>query len=95
VLTSSQLRTATERIKRQLADVESQFYGPDLHRYFGDVLDAYGPRVAFNQSPLERKRDLIEAMVTVTVMPIGHGGSKVFYPLMVEILPHNGLICRP
>ena len=44
--------------------------------------------------PLERKRDLIEAMVTVTIMPIGHGGAKVFDPLMVEILAHIGVICR-
>jgi len=93
VLTSSQLRTATERIKRQLAKVESQLYGPDPHRYFGDVLDTDDPRVAFNKLSLDRKRELIEAMVTVTIMPIGHGGRKVFDPLMVEILPHNGVIC--
>jgi hypothetical protein len=93
VLTSSQLRTATERIKRQLAKVESQLYGPDPHRHFGDVLDTDDPRVAFNKLSLDRKRELIEAMVTVTIMPIGHGGRKVFDPLMVEILPHNGVIC--
>jgi DNA invertase Pin-like site-specific DNA recombinase len=95
VLTSSQLRTATKRIKRRLADVESQLYGPDGHRYFGDVIDAGDPRAAFHKLPLDRKRELIEAMVTVTIMPIGHGGSKVFDPLMVEILPHNGFVCRP
>jgi len=95
VLTSSQLRTATKRIKRHLADVESQLYGPNPHRYFGDVIDAGDPRAAFHKLPLERKRELIEAMVTVTIMPIGHGGSKVFDPLMVEILAHNGIICRP
>jgi site-specific DNA recombinase len=95
VLTSSQLRTATNRIKRRLADVESQLYGPDPHRYFGDVIDANDPRAAFHKLPLDRKRALIEAMVTVTIMPIGHGGSKVFDPLMVEILPHNGFVCRP
>jgi hypothetical protein len=45
--------------------------------------------------PLDRKRALVEAMVTVTVMPIGNGGSKVFDPLMVGVLPHNGFDCRP
>jgi hypothetical protein len=95
VLTGSQLRTATTRIKLQLAKVESQLYGPDAHRYFGDVIDADDPRAAFHKLPLDRKRALIEAMVTVTIMPIGHGGSKVFDPLMVEILPHNGFVCRP
>jgi hypothetical protein len=59
VLTPSQLRTATERIKRRLADVEAQLYGPDPHRYFGDVLDAADPRVAFHKLSLDRKRDLI------------------------------------
>ena len=58
------------------------------------MLDADDPRVAFQTLPLERKRDLIEAMVTVTIMPIGHGGAKVFDPLMVEILAHIGVICR-
>jgi DNA invertase Pin-like site-specific DNA recombinase len=91
VLTRSQLHTATIRIKRQLARIEPQLYGPDPHRYFGDVLDAQDPRVAFNALTQDRQRELIEAMVTVTIMPIGHGGSKVFDPLMVEVLPHNGI----
>jgi DNA invertase Pin-like site-specific DNA recombinase len=95
VLTRDQLRTATERIKRRLANVESQLYGPDAHRYFGDVIDADDPRAAFKKLPLDRKRALIESMVTVTIMPIGHGGNKVFDPLMVEILPRNGFVYRP
>jgi hypothetical protein len=28
-------------------------------------------------------------------VPIGHGGSKVFDPLMVEIVPRNGVVFRP
>jgi DNA invertase Pin-like site-specific DNA recombinase len=95
VLTPSQLRTATTRIKRHLVDVESQLYGPHAHRYFSDVIDADDPRVAFHKLSLDQKRELIEAMVTVTIMPIGHGGSKVFDPLMVEVLPRNGFVFRP
>jgi DNA invertase Pin-like site-specific DNA recombinase len=95
VLTHSQLHTATVRIKKQLARIEPQLYGPNPHRYFGDVLDAQDPRVAFTDLPQDRQRELIEAMVTVTIMPIGHGGNKVFDPLMVEILPRNGFVCRP
>jgi hypothetical protein len=76
VLTPSQLRTATTRIKRHLADVESQLYGPHAHRYFSDVIDADDPRVAFHKLSLDQKRDLIEAMVTVTIMPIGHGATR-------------------
>ena len=95
VLTSSQLHTATERIRKRLADVESQLYGPDADRYFGDVIDASDPRVAFHQLPLDRKRALIESMVTVTIMPIGRTGSKVFDPLMVEIVPRNQFVLQP
>jgi hypothetical protein len=95
VLTPSQLRTATTRIKRHLAEVESQLFGPSTHRYFGEVIDAADPRTAFHKLSLDQKRDLIEAMVTVTIMPIGPVGSRVFDPLMVEILPRNGIICRP
>ena len=57
VLTSSQLRTATERVRRRLADVESQLFGPDADRFFGDVIDADDPRAAFSALPLERKRN--------------------------------------
>jgi hypothetical protein len=95
VLTSSQLRTATTRVRARLADVEEQLYGPDAERYFGDVIDADDPRIAFRGLPLERKRELIRSMVTVTIMPIGHGGSKVFDPLMVEIVARNQVIVRP
>jgi hypothetical protein len=78
-----------------LAEVESHLYGPDAHYYFNDVIDADDPRIAFYRLSLDRKRDLIDSMVSVTIMPIGHGGSKVFDPLMVEILPRNGFVCRP
>lgn len=91
VLTQSQLHTATVRIKKQLARIAPKLYGPDPRRYFSDVLDANDPRVAFHALPLERKRELIEAMVTVTIMPVGSGNRKVFDPLMVEVLPHNGI----
>ena len=95
VLTPSQLRTATERARHRLAEVESQLYGPDAERYFGDVFDAEDPRRAFDRLPLDRKRALIDSMVTVTVMPVGRKGSKVFNPLMVEIVPHNDVVLRP
>lgn len=95
VLTPSQLRTATERVRTRLADVESRLYGSHADRYFGDVIDADDPRIAFDRLPLTRKRGLIESMVTVTIMPIGHGGNKVFDPLMVEIVPNNHVVFRP
>jgi hypothetical protein len=57
-------------------------------------LDADDPRIAFDRQPLDRKRVLIESMVTVTIMPIGHGGSKVFDPLMVELVPRNHVVFR-
>jgi hypothetical protein len=41
------------------------------------------------------RADLIEAMVSVTIMPIGHGGRKVFDPLVVEVLSRNGFVLRP
>jgi hypothetical protein len=95
VLTPSQLHTASERIKVRLAKVESQMFGPHVHRYFGDVLDAEDPGFAFHRLELERKRALIKTMVIVTIMPIGHGGCKVFDPLMVEVLPRSGFAYAP
>ena len=60
-MTPSQLRTATTRIKRHLADVESQMYGPHAHRYFSDVIDADDPRAAFHKLSLDQKRTLTAA----------------------------------
>ncbi len=95
ILTRAQLHTATERIRKRLTKIEPQLYGPDPRRYFGDVLDADDPRDAFRALPQDRKRELIDTMVTVTIMPCGRGGNKVFDPLMVEIVGRNGVICRP
>ncbi|MGV0746394.1 recombinase family protein [Mycolicibacterium sp. XJ870] len=83
VLTPSQVRIATERVKAKLADVERQMFDADAYHVFDGLIGADKPRELFDALPLPRKRAVIDRLMTVTVFPAGKG--KVFDPKKVVI----------
>ena len=83
-LTASQLRTATERIKTRLSGVESQMFDANSRRVFDGLIGAADPRAAFDALSLDRKRAVIDALLTVTIMPVGKGNNR-FDPSKVVI----------
>lgn len=82
-LTPSQMRIATDRLKSKLAAVESQMFNANTHRLFDGVIGAADVRAAFDSLPLDRRRAIVDALVTITVLPIGKGGA--FDPSKIRI----------
>ncbi len=82
-LTASQLRVATDRIKARLAGIESRMGDANASRVFQGLIGAADPRAVFDASTLDRRRAVVEALMTVTVHPIGRGGA--FDPSKVAI----------
>ena len=72
-LTASQLRTATARIKNQLAQAESEMLSANRARIFDGIIGVSDVAERFAALPLDRRRAIIDALLTVTVMPTGRG----------------------
>jgi hypothetical protein len=90
-LNSSQLRIANERIKANLADVESQMFSANATRVFdgvvvpGDTPTAEDVRHRFEELTLDRKRALVDVLMTITVAPAGRCGRR-FDPKLIGIV---------
>ncbi|RWA22570.1 hypothetical protein MELE44368_12405 [Mycolicibacterium elephantis DSM 44368] len=82
-LTASQLRTATERIKAKLSAVESQMFDANSRRMFDGLIGAEDVRAAFDALPLDRQRAVVDALLSVTIMPVGKG--RAFDPERVVL----------
>ena len=78
----SQLATATAKLRAALAEVEGRMTDAHRARVF-DGLTGNSAAVAFDQLPLDRRRGVIDALMTVTIHPAGRG--RGFRPETVGI----------
>lgn len=83
-LTASQLRAATERIRENLAAVESQLADAGRVDVLGDLVGAADVAAAWESRSLDQKRAAIAALMRVTLYPPGRG-TRTFRPETVGI----------
>lgn len=83
-LTASQLRTATERIKAQLAEAESKLLDSNTSRVLDGVIGEPDAAERFAKLPLDRKRAVIDALCTVTILPTTEPGGR-FDPTLIAV----------
>ncbi len=84
-ITGSQLKTSTANLAAQLAEVESKMLDANKSRVFDGVI---GPRTrgaVWAGLSLDRRRALIDMLMTVTIAPVGRAG-RGFDPASVEIV---------
>ncbi|MGH2927926.1 MAG: recombinase family protein, partial [Solirubrobacteraceae bacterium] len=85
-LTASQLRTATERLKTKLADVESRMASASAVRVFADLpLGSDRVAEAFGRMDPDRRRAVMDALLSATIMPVGKHGRVPFNPKRVVV----------
>ena len=84
-LTPGQLRTATKRITEKLAAADAQLISVSRAPVLADLISAKDVGRAFDDLPLDRKRAVVTALVTVTVLPTGRG--RKFDPESVRVKP--------
>ncbi|MBW0270745.1 hypothetical protein ATM97_06920 [Nocardia sp. MH4] len=73
-LTTSQLRTATARLREKIDAAEAQIVDAARHRVFAGVIGADDTLAALLGLPLDRQRAIVDALMVVTLHPGARGG---------------------
>ena len=84
-ITASQLKTGTAKLTTQLGDIEKKMFSTHKARVF-DGLIGGDVAVTFAALPLDRKRAVIDTLVTVVIKPAGQFG-RGFNPDSVDVIP--------
>ena len=84
-LTAGQLRTATARLRSRLTNVEAAQAHTSRRPMLGDLVSAADMEAAWNALPFDRKRAVIDTLLTVTIDPEPVRGARRFRPELVRI----------
>ena len=79
------MRKATERINEKLAAIDAQLLDAVNVDVFEGVIGAADVAAAFDGLDLGRQRTIVDALLEITVNPVGKG-ARVFDPDSI----HNG-----
>jgi hypothetical protein len=85
-MTSSQLRTATSRLKSKLAAVEARMADAGRVDVLGPLVLADDVRTVWEGLSVDRQRVVIDALMIIKIMPPGRG-TRTFRPETVIITP--------
>jgi site-specific DNA recombinase len=85
-MTSSQLRTATSRLKTKLAAVEAQMADRARVDVFGGLVQAGDVRAVWEALSVSKRRGVIDALMTIRLRSPGKG-VRTFRPETVIITP--------
>jgi DNA invertase Pin-like site-specific DNA recombinase len=86
LLDGSQLRIATARLDEQIKDAEEKITQQVSGSVLSELVTADQPGQVFLEAPVGTQRAILDALVTVTIMPIdpAQRGSKVFDPSTIH-----------
>lgn len=87
-ITDAQLRRITSRVQDRLAEVELALSRSSSCAALADFAAGRDPRRVWDLLSIERRRAVIEALVTVTVLPLGRG-NRGFDPESVRFDWHT------
>ncbi|MGV4984580.1 recombinase family protein [Streptomyces sp. NRAIS4] len=83
-----EFKRAVRRVKERLAEIEQQMTSPARTAVLGDLVRSDDPVAAWSALPLDRKRAVVDMLMTVTIHP-GKPG-RGFDPKTIEIVPKLG-----
>lgn len=83
-LTRVQLERITSRVQRQLDNVEGRMATSGPGSLLVGLVSARDARMVWERLPSERRRSVVDALMTVTLLPSGKRG-KVFDPELVRV----------
>lgn len=84
-LTASQLRTATERLRARLAEVETRMRSASRAPVLAELVGAPDVAARWEALPLDRRQAVVHVLMTVTILPAGRG--RGFDPDTVKLEP--------
>jgi DNA invertase Pin-like site-specific DNA recombinase len=83
-ITAPQLKVTTAKIAAQLVDVENAMFSANTSRVFEGVIGAADVRAKFDGLSLDRRRAVINALLSVTIMP-GQASRGAFRTDLVPV----------
>lgn len=96
LLNATQVRTATERLTSRLEEAREALAAAAASTGFEDLASAPDPGELFLESPVDRQRTIVRALVDVTVLPSPRGrpagwvpGTPYFRPETIRITPRT------
>jgi site-specific DNA recombinase len=78
------VRRESDRLRRQISDAETQMHDVDRAAILGDIVDTRDVESAWSRLDLDRRRAVIDCLMTVTLLAPGRG-RKAFDPATVDI----------
>jgi len=84
-LTAGQLRAATERLRSRIADLDARLADAGRVDLLGPLVGADDVRRAWDRLGVERQRPVVEALMSVRLLPPGRG-ARTFDPATVELI---------
>jgi hypothetical protein len=84
-VTMAQLRKANEKIAAELAAIDAQLVDAGKARVLADAIAADPAEAAarLHSLPLDRRRAIIDLLLTITVLP---AGGRTFDPERVQVV---------
>lgn len=80
-------QSALDDINEKLAAIDAQLQDPGKAAIFEDVIGADDVEAAFLGLDLGRRRTIVDALMTITVHPVGKGTGAVFDPDAIDVDP--------
>jgi site-specific DNA recombinase len=84
VITLDGARRESQRLRAELADIEARLHEPDRAAVLVGIVNADDPAKVWNRLDLDRRRAVIDVLMTVTLAPTGRG-TRTFDPESVRI----------
>ena len=84
-LTASQIKTATKRITEQLAAIDATLIDAQRTHVFDGTIGADDVGAAFDALDLDRRRAIVDTLVSIAVDPTGRRGGRTFDPNSVTL----------
>ncbi|MFE0133796.1 recombinase family protein [Streptomyces sp. NPDC059037] len=81
-----EFKAAVRRVKARLADVEEKMTHPARAAVLGDLVGSDDAVAAWDALPLDRKRAVVDMLMTITIYPAGPG-RRAFDPRSVKVEP--------
>lgn len=78
-------QSALEDIQEKLDAIDVQLLDTVKVDVFEDLIGADDVRAAFDSLDLGRRRTIVDALMTITVNPVGKGTGRVFDPAYIDI----------
>lgn len=79
-------QAALAEIQTKLAEIDAVLQDPGKAAIFEDVIGAKDVGAAFASLDLGRQRTIVDALMTITVNPVGKGTGAVFNPDAIDVV---------